>query len=376
MEQKNSLISSMDFYRMNSTFYNQFNSLKGKFEEYKKANNGLFPITLFEDMLKEINIIPSLIDLINNFISKKSHKGIITFELFKEILSILTIPLNEDDEDKERNKQIFTEGLFLLFSYPNDYIQKSEFCTFIQLTKNDKSFKSINNLLNKYEIQKKITKEKFRELIDYLINELIESLEHIKYLPYIFFGFKTNERKTEKNCLDILLNGKNIQEYILSKMQTEIEFFVIDYKFWVDWNELINSGNYKGLDELKIHTEKICDQNGIINEGLVYLNDYIILTKRLYELFCNWYGKPFIEIKREKIIISDYIKLKEDDKDMNALLQAEDSGTGKICEIEVFPVFLTFVDFQLLQIKCENSLPKFKEELKFRLEDKFTIIIF
>ena len=115
---------------MNSTFYNQFNSLKEKFEEYKKLNNGFFPITLLEDMLKDINIIPSLIDLINNFINKKALKGILTFELFKEILSILTIPL-DDEEDKEKNKQIFTDGLFLLFSYPNNYIKKSEFCSFI-----------------------------------------------------------------------------------------------------------------------------------------------------------------------------------------------------------------------------------------------------
>ena len=377
MDQKNSLMSSMDFYRMNSTFYNQFNSLKGKFEEYKKLNNGFFPITLLEDMLKEINIIPSLIDLINNFISKKALKEIISFELFKEVLSILAIPL-DDDEDKERNKQIFTDGLFLLFSYPNDYIEKTEFCKFIQLTKNDNSFKSINNLLNKYEIQKKIYKEKFKELIDYLINELIESLEHIKYLPYIFFDFKSEERKIEKNCIDVLLNGKNIQEYIISKMENETEFFVIDSKFWENWNKLINSNNYEELNNIKIHTENICNQNGIINEGLVYLNDYIILTKRIYDLFCTWYGKPLIEIKREKIIFEDenennhFSKLNVEDKDKMPLLQIEDLNTHKIWEIEIFPIFLHFVDFQILQIKCQNSLSKFKEEIKFKLNDKYT----
>ena len=61
-------------------------------------------------MLKEINITPSLIDLITNYIEKKTKKGICTFELFKEVLSILSIDLNEKE-----NKKIFTEGHFLLF---------------------------------------------------------------------------------------------------------------------------------------------------------------------------------------------------------------------------------------------------------------------
>ena len=126
LSKKNSVCASIDFYRMNSTFYNHFNSLKDYFEKYKKLNNGIFPLILLENMLKELNILPSLIDLIKNFIEKKAQKGIITFELFKEILSILTIPLDED-EDTENNKEIFTDGLFLLFSYPNDYIEKSEF---------------------------------------------------------------------------------------------------------------------------------------------------------------------------------------------------------------------------------------------------------
>ena len=376
MDQKNSQISSIDFYRMNSTFYNQFNSLKEKFEEYKKLNNGFFPITLLEDMLKDINIIPSLIDLINNFINKKALKGILTFELFKEILSILTIPL-DDEEDKEKNKQIFTDGLFLLFSYPNNYIKKSEFCSFIQLTKNNNNFNYINNLLNKYEIPKKISKDKFKEFIDLLINELIEAIEHIKYLPYIFFDFKIEERKIEKNCIDILLNGKNIQDYIILKMQTENEFYIIDSKFWNNWNKEINSKNYEELNNLRIHTENICDENGIINEGLLYLSDYIILTKRIYNLFCIWYGKPLIEIKREKIIIENerknesFFKLNKDDKEMSTLVQTEDLKTHKKIEIEVYPVFLTFVNFNELQINCNNSFSKFKEEIKLKLENNF-----
>ena len=124
-----------DFYTMNESLIDKYDSLKNKFEEYKLKNNGIF-----------------------------------TFELFKEVLSILTIEL--EGEEKQKNKKIFTNGLFLLFSYPNNYIDKTTFCSFIQITKNDFSLNSINNILNKYEIPKKINIEKFGEIIDYLIIEL------------------------------------------------------------------------------------------------------------------------------------------------------------------------------------------------------------
>ena len=32
--------------------------------EYKRKNKGIFPLSLLEDMLKEINVVPSLIDLV------------------------------------------------------------------------------------------------------------------------------------------------------------------------------------------------------------------------------------------------------------------------------------------------------------------------
>ena len=42
-----------------------------------------------------------------------------------------------------------------------------------------------------------------------------------------------------------------------------------------------------------------------MKEGIVYLGNYIILTELIYKLFCNWYGKPQIEIEREKIFIEN-----------------------------------------------------------------------
>jgi hypothetical protein len=51
-------------------------------------NDGLFPISLFEDMLGEINVDDGLIEIIGNYLRKKTQKSFFNFNLFKEILSL------------------------------------------------------------------------------------------------------------------------------------------------------------------------------------------------------------------------------------------------------------------------------------------------
>ena len=372
-KKNNNIYFSIDFYSLNASLINQYDSLKNKFEQYKLKNNGIFPLSLLRNMLKEIHIISSLIDLIVNYIEKKTQKGICTFELFKEVISILSIDLDEKD-----NKKIFTEGLFLLFSYPDNYIDKTSFCSFLQMTKNDYNLNSINEILNKYKIQKKINLDKFKEIIDYLILELSQALERIKYIPYIFFDFPINNKQLEKNCIQIILNGKEINEYVIFKVNFQNNFYIINRDFYEIWEKNINSQKYEELKNLKINTTKLCDRNGRMKEGLVYLDDYIILTELLYKLFCNWYGKPEIEIEREKIFIENeeendiyYQNLGILDKDTNYFFKGEDSKTHKKYEIEINPVFLLILCFQ--DLKGGNSFNDLKEEINKRIEDNSTI---
>ena len=373
-KKNNNIYYSTDFYSLNSSLIDKYDSLKNKFEDYKIKNNGIFPLSLLKNMLKEIHIIHSLIDLIINYIEKKTQKGICTFELFKEVLSVLSIDL-----DEKENKKIFTEGLFIFFSYPNDYIDKTTFCSFIQLTKNDYNLNSINEILNKYQIPKKINLEKFTELIDYLISELFQALERMKYIPYIFFDFPITNKKIEKNCIQILLNGKEINEYVIYKANFQNKFYIINNDFYETWEKNINSQNYEELKGLKINTEKLCDKNGKMKEGLIYLGDYLILTELIYKLFCNWYGKPLIEIEREKIFIENeeeneiyYQNLDLLDKDTNYFFKGEDNKTHKKYEIEINPVFLLILFFQDIQNICGNSFNNLKEEIKKRMEDNNT----
>ena len=108
-------------------------------------------------MLKEINVIQSLIDIIGNFLRQKSQKTFINFQNFKEILNLIIIPdtnfnLNLIEEEKEDNKnseinnetydipntktkEEIIDGLFTLFAYPNDVIHKKNFFLFAKSTK-------------------------------------------------------------------------------------------------------------------------------------------------------------------------------------------------------------------------------------------------
>ncbi len=371
LSKKNNIIyASTDFYSTNVSLIEKYDSLKNKFNEYKLNNNGIFPISLLRSMLKEIHIYPSLIDLIINYIEKKTQKGICTFELFKEVLYILTIDL--EGEEKQKNKKIFINGLFLLFSYPNNYIDKTNFCSFIQLTKNDFSLISMNDILNKYEIPKKITIEKFEEIIDYLIIELFQALERMKYIHYIYFDYPISDKKNEYDCIQIILNGKNITEYVIHKASFENKFYIINIDFWETWEKNMTTQNYEELKFLKINTEKLCDKNGQMKEGLVYLSDYIILTELIYKLFCKWYGRPCIEIEREKIFIDNekenelyYKSLDELDKDVTYFFRGEDSKTHKKYEIEISPIFLLILLYQEIQ---SNSITELKEIIQKKIE--------
>ena len=127
-------------------------------------------------------------------------------------------------------------------------------------------------------------------------------------MPYIFFNQDLENKKKKKNCIDILLKGKQINEYIIERIEYDKIFYIIDYKFWKNWNDLMNNSNinYNDYEELKINIKDICYNGGRLKEGLAYLKDFIILSPRIYNLFSKWYHFPENEeIERERINIFD-----------------------------------------------------------------------
>ena len=387
--------------------------LKKAFQRFVKEENGVFPISLFEKMLKEINVIQSLIDIIGNFLRQKSQKTFINFQNFKEILNLIIIPdtnfnmLNEENDKEKKNvlrkheqtdinneksKEEIIDGLFTLFAYPNEVIHKKNFFLFAKSTKPQLSSNTIKDWFNQYKITKFITKQKFKEIIKFILDELYESFEHIKYLPYIFFKFDIQNKKIEKKCIDVLLKNKTLDEYFQEKLQTDEDFYIVDKEFWDKWNlsmnkllnknynlnpnlsnnlslnianELNNNdnintsiGNLKNsnlnntIDKsqkvifnsntqilntkvqeqtLKFNIEKIADKDGKLKEGLVYMKDFVVLSKRMFHLFYRWYGnKQDIEIKRSKIYL-------EDENDIISINKEKEKSKEENTESNLFP---------------------------------------
>ena len=390
---------------------NRNEKIKKAFQKIVKEENGVFPIALFEKMLKEINVIQSLIDVIGNFLRQKSQKTFINYQIFKEILNLIIIPdtnfnLIEEEKNTENNKENnnnniknetmenmnektkeeIIDGLFTLFAYPNDYISKKNFFLFAKSTKPELSSNTIKEWFNQYNITKLINKQKFKEIIQFIFDELYESFEHIKYMPYIFFKCDISDKKLEKKCIDVLLKNQTLDEYFQERLQYDIDFYIIDKEFWDKWNlsmnkitnknlhiapnltnnlsinianELNNTNNLNNTSisniknnlanntneisqNLKLNTtlpvpnlkkkeeenketlcfnlNKIADSNGKLKEGLVYMKDFVVLSKRMYQLFNKWYGtKKDVEIKRNKIFLEDENDIlpleKEDNKE-------------------------------------------------------------
>ena len=365
-ENTNTSINSVNIAIMKNE---QFEDLEDEFRNIERRNNGIFPISLLEEMLREINVNKELITIIGDYLRKKAKKSFINFDLFKELLSLLT---SEENNQKKYNKEI-NKGLFVLISYPNNYIDKKKL---INLLKNEKN---IENILNKYNIGTKIEINKFLEIITIIDNDIFfESLEHIKYLKYIYFKEKIKDRSMEMKCILILFGkNKDMVGYILERLQYDKNFYLINVDFWDKWNEYCanfdKERNYNDFRKLKINTKNFTDSIGAILEDKECFRDYAIVSEIIYKLFIEWYGPPIgMDIVRHKIYIDDELNnsydtnnyKKKEKKSKSTNFSGIENKTNKIFELELFPIFIQFYNFLNLFRSANNSMSELKHDLR------------
>ena len=340
----------------------QYDTLSLEFKKIENNFNGIFPISHFEDMLREINISEPLVEIIGNYITKKTKKSFLNFDIFKEVLSLL---ISEDN-----NKSHICKGLFALISYPKNYIEKNILLKYL------KKEKELENLANNIDLSK------FCEINKKNNYEYIESLENLQYLKYIFFEEESEDISIQYKCLQVLLKEDQIEDYIKKRLQYDTDFFLIDIEFWEKWKEcmeklkenedkdLINNI----LKKLRMNTKKFCDSHGRILEGKEFLKDYIIVTYTIYNLFVCWYGIPIgLNILRNKIYLDDGTNNTYTDEAQNqkaviqstrALFSGIEKKTGKKFELELYPVFLQFHHYLDLLKNSKNCLITMKNDLK------------
>ena len=154
----------------------KFDEIESEFKRIEYKNNGIFPISLFESMLRDIDIKEEYINIIGNYLRKKTQKSFLNCDLFKEILSLL---ISEHTSLTKTNKQINT-SLFYLISYPKNTIKKT---TLIELLQREKNFEIKNGDLGQI---KNVNLQEFLELCENNKYQFYKSFKNLKYLQYIF----------------------------------------------------------------------------------------------------------------------------------------------------------------------------------------------
>jgi hypothetical protein len=92
------------------------NYLEYEFKMIEKENDNIFTIDLFENMLREINIAQSLIDVIGNYLRQKSQKNFLSYELFEEILKLLQINVkNTENEEYDKALLYYKNCIFYFY---------------------------------------------------------------------------------------------------------------------------------------------------------------------------------------------------------------------------------------------------------------------
>ena len=339
----------------------KYDELESEFKRIEYRNNGIFPISLFESMLRDIDIKEDYIYIIGNYIRKKTQKSFLNFELFKEILSLL---ISEHTSISKVNKQINT-SLFYLISYPKNTIKKNTLTELLQREKNfDTKIGDLGQIKN-------INLQEFLELCENNKYTFYKSFKNLKYLQYIFFDIDIGDNYSlEYEIINILLKHKSLPEYISDRMQYDTNFYLIDIQFWNEWEKLTrNFGeqrNYNDLRKLRIKTEHFSDSNGKIMEGKEYITDYIVISELMHELFIKWHGpEKGGPIKRCKIYVENGNISSRDEKNKKSKkFRGYDKKLNKDYELELNPKFIAlyrFIDFQPF---FKYSKKQYEKELK------------
>ena len=342
----------------------KYESLSFEFRNIEKSNNGIFPISKFQDMLRELNINEPIIDIIGNYLTIKTKKSFFNFELFKEILSLL---ISEENNQNKNNKEM-CKGLFTLISYPNNYIEKSSLLNYYQ---NDKDIKE---KLEKFGLGNHIDLYQFLEINKKTEYLFIDTLENLKYLKYIFFKETSEDRSIEFQCIETLIKEESMEDYILERLQYDSAFYLIDIDFWNKWNKIVTKfdkeRNFNDFRKLRMNTRNFTDRIGNILEDKEYLEDYVILSETIYNLFYNWYGPPLGKtIVRYKIYLDEdsnnsYLENDKQNNKLKKIFSGVERKTGKKFELELNPVFLQFFMFLELIKNNNNSMSEMKTSLK------------
>lgn len=260
--------------------------------------------------------------------------------------------------------------LFDVFTFPKDLLPKKQLITLLSGSIKADDLKSIKS--------DQLNVNQFIELNNQtlIMHEMVNYLDRVAYIPYLFFKMKPEEKSTEKKAIEIVMKGeKNLSKFIEASMEKVTDYYIVDFSFWetwckqVDWVEISLSEkseersnillqkNEQNLRRLCINTLKISeDKTGRLKQGLIYQKDYVVFTKSMYELLSRWYPVSGGDLKVKKIAYDYSYEVEESLKDLSALYQIS-SDMKLIYEIELFPICIVLYSFDEIIDKITDFNP-------------------
>jgi ubiquitin C-terminal hydrolase len=243
--------------------------------------------------------------------------------------------------------------LFELLAYPNDKIAKKHLVRLIS-NPNENAIKGIDDDIDlSLFIDISVQTSVFFEIIN-LLNRII-------YIPFIYFKLRPDDLETEKKCTEIMMKGeKDIKAYLCGVLDTSDVFYCVDIDFWnsVSAGRDLEKGSRRPIINF---TNLTGEFEGQLKGDLQLCKDFVIIPERLYELLIRWYQSAGSEIKVSKIIFTS-----SESDDSSTIRRREGDH---ITEIELHPIYAKHIQFEeVIKYITDNTIEKVVDYIKLMYE--------
>lgn len=365
----------------------KFLQMKTKFTTYERENKGFFSLSIYENMLNQIKVHEKITSSILAYIKHKTQKSFISFDHLKWLCEMI-------DADNEAD---IIEFLYQVVSLHNLDVSKRSLYNFVKAFDNLKS-SDVDSILNEAAINtEKISFDVFKKIMQNYGNFIMEQIEKIKYIPYIFFDIPCEDKIKQKNCIKILMGTNSeadtLKEYVQDELQRTKLFYLVNQGFWAKWCHYVGwlCTNGKSLDPgdckdkekdaniddddcaskhdikkkegkfPKIENSIIAiNQTGKLKQNLTYLKDYVIMPEVMYRLFEKWYGSNKLSVCREVIPVSSTFLLD------SGLAVKRSTGKQPFAEVEIYPIFISYLKLSNLLNNIDKTNDKTKNLSKIK----------
>lgn len=349
-----------------------YDQMLSQFEKEKGKKGGFYPLASLNQYLLDVNVNNNIVNYIMRYIQKTTMKNFIDYETFYSLISTLP-PSNS-------NKSL--EYLFNILSYPNDIIKKNTLIDIIQsiqsnsINSSNNSIISINKPSSDFsqssisfeaiikDLPDSITKSQFIAYTEKShfegIDDLKNNIDRIRYIPYLFFNITPKDLAIEYACIQNIMGGKTIDQYLKDQMKIEESFYAVTCSFWNNYHVYLSSFG-ELIKRPIIYNQEICSSSNssLLNANAVYLRDYCILPAKLYLFIIKLCKKGNHEILIRKI---SYPKKESNINSTISDLSSEKDGI--VTELELFPITVIHSFIYYITLSLDNpSIDKAKEFL-------------